>query len=210
MPAAEATRPEHVFKVLVTGPPRAGTTSLIRSVSQTPVVRTDVDRTSPGRDAGRTTVAMDFGTYAISGDGFDADDQGTRLLLFGTPGDPRRTFMTDVVTPGVDAVVFVVDALADDTHREAGRAMRSLLRVLRVPLVVAVNRCADVHRAGSIARTLGALVNDPAVPCTATDPESAREVVVEALIAVLDRLEQWGRPVPCPIDRTRRRLADAS
>jgi small GTP-binding protein len=178
---------EHVFKLLVTGPFAAGKTSLIQSISQTSVVDTDVATT--GDEAAvkaRTTVAMDFGTYAISGG-------DVRLLLFGTPGQRRFWFMTDVLKAEVDGVVYVVDADAEHTHREAGDAMRTLLRDLRVPLVVAVNRCDDHDAAVLIARHLGALASEAVVPCQLIDPESGRSVVIEALLAVLDRLERDNR-----------------
>ena len=57
------------FKILVTGPFAAGKTSLIQSVSQTPVVTTDVDTSGDESDVkSRTTVAMDFGTYWLKDD----------------------------------------------------------------------------------------------------------------------------------------------
>lgn len=178
---------EHVFKLLVTGPFAAGKTSLIQSVSQTPVVDTDVRTT--GDEAAvkaRTTVAMDFGTYAIEGG-------DVRLHLFGTPGQRRFWFMTDVLKAEVDAVVYVVDADAEPTHHDAGEAMRALLRDLRVPLVVAVNRCDDHDTAQLIARQLGALASEAVVPCQLIDPDSGRAVVIEALLTVLDRLEREQR-----------------
>ncbi|MEO6570436.1 MAG: ATP/GTP-binding protein [Ilumatobacteraceae bacterium] len=180
------TRTEHVFKLLVTGPFAAGKTSLIQSVSQTPVVETDVDTT--GRESlvkARTTVAMDFGTYVL-------DDGDVRLLLFGTPGQERFWFMTDILKADVDAVIYVIDATAEHTHTEASLAMRSLLRDLRVPLVVAVNRCDDTDAAILVARRLGALVSEAAVPCQLIDEASGREVVIQALLAVLDRLDHVG------------------
>ena len=77
------------FKILVTGPFAAGKTSLIQSVSQTAVVSTDVDTSGEESDVkAHTTVAMDFGTYSL-------DDDDVRLLLFGTPGQPRFRFMTE-------------------------------------------------------------------------------------------------------------------
>ncbi len=120
---------EHVFKLLVTGPFAAGKTSLIQAVSQTPVVDTDVS-TSGDESAikARTTVAMDFGTYRVdneSDDGSDGDP--VRLLLFGTPGQRRFWFMTDILKGDVDAVIYVIDADAEHTHHEAGEAMRSLI-----------------------------------------------------------------------------------
>lgn len=180
-------RDEHVFKLLVTGPFAAGKTSLIQSVSQTPVVATDV--ATSGAEAGvkaRTTVAMDFGTYAI-------EDDAVRLLLFGTPGQRRFWFMTDIMKGEVDAVVYVVDAEAEHTHAEAGAAMRELLRDLRVPLVVAVNRCDDQETAALLARGLGSLASESVVPCQLIEHESGRAVVIEALLSVLDRLEREHR-----------------
>ena len=186
---------EHVFKILVTGPFAAGKTSLIQAVSQTPVVETDVDTSGDEAEVkARTTVAMDFGTYSI-------DDGGVRLLLFGTPGQRRFWFMTDILKGDVDAVIYVIDADADHTHGEAGDAMRTLLRDLRVPLVVAVNRCDDPQTATLLARQLGTLASEMAVPCQLIQHESGREVVVEALLAVLDRLERQGADMRDPVGR---------
>ena len=195
-------RPEHVFKLLVTGPFAAGKTSLIQAVSQTPVVETDVITT--GREAAvkqRTTVAMDFGTYAI-------DEGDVRLLMFGTPGQRRFHFMTDIMKGDVDAVVYVIDADAIETHAEAGEAMRSLLRDLRVPLVVAVNRCDDRDEATLVARQLGALASEAVVPCQLIHHESGREVVIEALLAVLDRMDRGDADVRAPVERVMAMVGD--
>jgi hypothetical protein len=179
-----SARVEHVFKLLVTGPFAAGKTTLIQAISQTPVVDTDVVTTGEESEVkSRTTVAMDFGTYVVEGG-------DVRLLMFGTPGQPRFWFMTDILKGQVDAVIYVVDAEATHTHVEAGAAMRALLRDLRVPLVVAVNRLDDPERARVIARQLGALASECVLACQLIEPASGREVVVEALIAVLDRLER--------------------
>ena len=179
-----SARVEHVFKLLVTGPFAAGKTTLIQSISQTPVVDTDVVTTGEESEVkSRTTVAMDFGTYVVEGG-------DVRLLMFGTPGQPRFWFMTDILKGQVDAVIYVVDAEATHTHAEAGAAMRALLRDLRVPLVVAVNRLDDPERASVIARQLGALASECVLACQLIEPASGREVVIEALLAVLDRLER--------------------
>ena len=188
-------RAEHVFKLLVTGPFAAGKTSLIQAVSQTPVVETDVD--TSGVEASvkeRTTIAMDFGTYAL-------DDGDVRLLMFGTPGQRRFWFMTDIMKGDVDAVIYVVDADAEHTHADAGDAMRTLLKDLRVPLVVAVNRCDDREQATLVARRLGALASEAVVPCQLIHHESGREVVIEALLGVLDRMEREDDEFLDPIDR---------
>lgn len=181
---------DQVFKILVTGPFGAGKTSLIQAVSQSPVVSTDV-ATSGGESAVKalTTVALDFGTFRIAGDGPDEPAEGVQLLLFGTPGQERFWFMTDVLKGEVDVVAFVVDAEAVHTHTEAGAAMRALLKDLRVPLVVAVNRCDEDEHATTLARSLGALSCEPVIPCQLIDPESGRDVVIEALLTLLESME---------------------
>ena len=186
---APASSGVHVFKILVTGPFAAGKTSLIQSVSQTPVVCTDV-LTSADEAAVKamTTVAMDFGTYTVA-------EGDIRLLLFGTPGQPRFWFMTDVLKGDVDVVVYVIDAEAEHTHAEAGQAMRALLKDLRVPLLVAVNRCDDTRRAEVLARSLGTLAAERAVPCQLIDPQSGRDVIVETLETLLEAIERVGSTV---------------
>lgn len=174
---------DHVFKILVTGPFAAGKTSLIRSVSQTTVVSTDVSTSGEESDVkDATTVAMDFGTYTV-------DEGDVRLLIFGTPGQARFRFMTDILKGDVDIVTFVVDAEAPQTHPSAGVELRSLLADLRVPAVLAVNRCDDADQAKRIARTLGASNVTQIVPCQLVDSDSGRDVVVEILMTLLDQME---------------------
>ena len=203
-------RADHVVKLLVTGPFAAGKTTLISAISQTPVVDTDVATT--GDEAAvkdRTTVAMDYGTYRV-----DDDEGRVDLLLFGTPGQPRFAFMTDVMKGDVDAVISVVDATHDRQHADAGLAMRSLLHDLHAPLVVAVNRCDDPHQAAVVARHLGALASEAVVPCQLIHPASSQEVVIAALIAALERLDRpgtprWRPPLQRVIDSFARRQAAA-
>ena len=172
------------FKILVTGPFAAGKTSLIQSVSQTQVVSTDVVTSGDESDVkASTTVAMDFGTYAI-----ESDD--VRLLLFGTPGQPRFRFMTNILKGDVDVVAFVIDAEATHTHASAGVELRSLLSDLRVPAVVAVNRCDNHEIARRLARSLGALDSESVVACQLNDADSGRDVVVEILITLLTHIEK--------------------
>lgn len=174
---------EHVFKILVTGPFAAGKTSLIQSVSQTTVVSTEVDTSGDESDVKpNTTVAMDFGTYAM-------DDGAIRLLLFGTPGQPRFRFMTNILKGDVDVVAFVVDAEAKGTHAAAGVELRSLLSDLEVPAVVAVNRCDDPGVAAKVARRLGARNGERIVPCQLVDPDSGVDVVIEILTTLLESMD---------------------
>ena len=79
--------------------------------------------------------------------------------------------------------------------------MRALLADIRVPVVVAVNRCDDPVAAAVLGRQLGALASEASVPCQLIETASAREVAIEALLAVLDRMERDRSAVHDPIER---------
>ncbi|MCU1394691.1 MAG: hypothetical protein JWM34_3119 [Ilumatobacteraceae bacterium] len=182
---ADIAVPEHTFKILVTGPFAAGKTSLIQAISQSPVVSTEVH--TSGEEAAvkaNTTVAMDFGTFALAP--LTEGDEVVHLLMFGTPGQERFRFMTDILKADVDIVTFVVDGLAPETFAEARSMLTLVMRDLRVPLVIAVNRCDERSAARAVADELGAATDVPAIPCQLIDPESGREVVAEVLVALLE------------------------
>ena len=189
MLGAQSSNDEQTFKILVTGPFAAGKTSLIQSISQSPVVTTEV--ATSGEEAvikAKTTVAMDFGTFSLSP--VDNDDELVHLLLFGTPGQERFRFMTDVLKADVDVVTFVVDARAPASFQEARGMLDLVMSDLKVPLVVAVNRCEDREQARRVAEYLGAASDVPAIPCQLIDPESGREVVAEVLVALMQSAER--------------------
>ena len=86
----------------------------------------------------------------------------------------------------------MIDAEARQTHAAAGVELRSLLSDLRVPAVIAVNRCDDQDVANRIARSLGALAGEAVVPCQLVDPDSGRDVIIEVLLTLLDSMEHEG------------------
>ena len=180
---------EQTFKILVTGPFAAGKTSLIQAISQSPVVTTEV--ATSGEEAAvkaNTTVAMDFGTYALPR--IDETDGMVNLLMFGTPGQERFRFMTDILKADVDVVTFVIDARAPASFQEARGMLTLVMSDLKVPLVIAVNRCDDTVQARHIADYLGAASDVPAIPCQLIDPESGRDVVAEVLVALLQSADR--------------------
>jgi signal recognition particle receptor subunit beta len=163
----------HVVKLLVTGPMGAGSTELIAANSQSPVVAQD--------GAG----GIDLGVFRI-----DDADGSVELLLFGTPGEPEMSFVTDMLKDDVDAVIYVVDGTDESSRVTAAEGLRAVYHGLRAPLVIAVNECVEITRAHRVAAALDAPPAAFVTPCRIADPQSARDVVAGALDAAATRLER--------------------
>lgn len=87
------------MKILFAGPPGAGKSTAIRSISDFPPVSTEV----PSSDERRmTTVALDFGEIDVG-----AEDP---IRLYGIPGQERFDFLWPLVSDGAVGAMFLVDA----------------------------------------------------------------------------------------------------
>ena len=123
-----------VYKVVITGPVGAGKTSFIRSLSEIPVVDTDVKSTIDiGKDM--TTVAMDYGLVHLGED---------EIHLFGTPGQDRFSFMWDILSEGAIGFILLVDATNPSTFPLARRILDYVLSRFSIPYMVGVTK-SDIH-----------------------------------------------------------------
>lgn len=174
-------------KMVITGPFCAGKTQLIRSISEIDVVSTESKITNPAeRVKPETTVAMDFGRITI--------DDDLVLYLFGTPGQRRFDFMWEILSEGMLGFVVVVDSARPETFREARYILQVFRSYASTPYVVAANK-QDMPDAWSPEDLRIALKVDPDVkilPCVATDKEQVKQVVLELLYSILERMDQDG------------------
>lgn len=92
----------HTCKFLFIGTPGAGKTTAIAAVSDTPPICTDVPSSEEQRN---TTVALDFGEVGL--------EDGTRLGVYGVPGQARFDFLWPVLAPGTLGVALLLDARED-------------------------------------------------------------------------------------------------
>ncbi|MCX7546124.1 GTP-binding protein [Marinicella gelatinilytica] len=94
-------------KIVIAGPVGSGKTTAVNTMSDIPVVGTEVkasDETKLLKE--NTTVAMDYGTVALGGK--------QKLHIYGTPGQKRFDFMWDMLGENCIGVVLLVDASAKD------------------------------------------------------------------------------------------------
>ena len=89
-------------KIIFAGPVGAGKTTAIGAISETPPVGTDVACTDDTIALKQTTtVAMDYSYITLQ--------DGTRIHLYGTPGQDRFDFMWQILTQGGIGLVLLIN-----------------------------------------------------------------------------------------------------
>ena len=174
------------LRLVVTGPYGAGKTTLISSISDTPVLATEQSVTAPdGGPKRSTTVAMDFGRLRI--------DDELVLHLYGTPGQRRFDFMWRILADGMLGFVVVVDAGDAPRLAEARQMLRYFGEDPHIPAVVAVNKgTREPAELDRVAADLAVPERVGVVACDARDRESVKGTLVALLDAVLQRLPPSG------------------
>ncbi|VAW49341.1 hypothetical protein MNBD_GAMMA03-1836 [hydrothermal vent metagenome] len=90
------------FKIIFSGPAGAGKTTAITSISDIETIQTEESSTDAiKQQKSSTTVALDYGAI-ILGD-------GTRIHLYGTPGQKRFDFMWDILSTGGIGLLLLID-----------------------------------------------------------------------------------------------------
>ncbi|MDN5923877.1 MAG: ATP/GTP-binding protein [Xanthomonadales bacterium] len=122
------------YKLVFTGPMGAGKTTAIRTASVIQVVATEVlnnDREQCDKDT--TTVAMDYGEVMLSG--------GSKLRLYGTPGQARFAYMWSILARGAVGVIVLLDGSRADALKDLEQYVTHFVEVVgQDRLVVAVGR----------------------------------------------------------------------
>jgi len=170
------------LKIVITGAYSAGKSNFIRTISDIEVVATEYQVSDPEERLQKheTTVALDFGTIAIS--------EEVTLYLFGTPGQERFDFMWEVLSLGCIGYIVVVDSCRPAHFLEAQRLIARFAEITDAPFVVAANKQDDPAAlpVAYMRKRLQLPYEVPVLPCVATDKESVKQV----LLALLARIEQ--------------------
>jgi signal recognition particle receptor subunit beta len=103
------------IKIVFTGSMGAGKTTAIASISEIPVINTDVTTTdlSASQRKEKTTVAMDYGELTLA--------DGQKLRLYGTPGQQRFDYMWKILTKGALGIIILIDNAGADPIGDLAR-----------------------------------------------------------------------------------------
>lgn len=170
------------LKIVITGAYSAGKTNFIRTLSDIDIVSTEYEVTNPEERLlkSETTVALDFGTIAITED--------IVLYVFGTPGQERFDFMWEHLSIGCIGYVVMVDSCRPAHFAETLRLLARFSEITDAPFVVAANKQDDPSALplSYVRKRLQLPYDIPLLPCVATDLESVKSVV----LALLAHIEQ--------------------
>lgn len=175
-------------KIIFAGPVGAGKTTAIGTISDLPVVDAEKDATDDVVSRKRrTTIAMDYGVLNLA--------DGTKVHLYGAPGQARFDFMWDILTIGGFGLVLMLDQARPDPVADMERflaAFEGFIERTGGTLVVGITRM-DLVAGGSIdpvrSRLNGMGLNVPVFEVDARE----REDVKRLLLALLCQIDPMAR-----------------
>jgi signal recognition particle receptor subunit beta len=170
-------------KIIVTGPDGAGTTTLIRSVSEIAVLTTERRvGAAPVRGRQEGTIALDFGRVTINRD--------LVLYLFGTPGEDPASLALGPLAEGPIGLIVTVDASSPASVEGAVGIVEFLDGNSDIPYVVAANRLprGDENGLADMRSALHVPEGVPIVACEVTERESVKRVVLALIDHILDTM----------------------
>jgi signal recognition particle receptor subunit beta len=89
-------------KIIFSGTVGAGKSTAINALSDIPTVSTEaVASDDTARLKRTTTVAMDYGVLNLPG--------GEKVMLYGTPGQERFSFMWDILSEGGIGLILLIN-----------------------------------------------------------------------------------------------------
>lgn len=168
----------HDAKIIFTGPVGAGKTTAIASISDIAAVTTDAKASDMTLNRkGYTTVALDYGALEL--------DDGTKVHLYGTPGQERFDFMWDIICKGGLGLVLLLDNTRPNPVKDLQffvEAFQSLLKT--APLVIGVTKM-DISPTPDIETYAGILGTlDLSVPLFEVDAR-CRDDIKQLIMALL-------------------------
>lgn len=167
------------MKIVFVGPPGAGKSTAIRSLSDLPPVSTEV----PASDESRlTTVALDFGEMALEG--------GDILRLYGVPGQGRFEFIWPMISEGAIGALFFLDARHPAPLHELDGYLESFADTLRTTTSLLVVTHVDQATHDYSTQRFAKHVRDRGhvMPVVEIDPRQRRDVLY-ALNLLLEMLD---------------------
>lgn len=169
------------YKIIITGEMGAGKTTAITTLSDTPLVSTEVKNNDIENTKQSTTVGMDYGSIQIN--------PHIRLLLFGTPGQKRFSFMWDILCRGSLGTIILVKADSPSLYDTLKYFIDFFYKHGSSNIIVGVSHCFEqnavpVHIIQNYIQQNCIVKNLPVIPCDPRNKESML-LVLKSLVALI-------------------------
>lgn len=121
------------LKIVFSGAMGSGKTQAIVSLSDIPVVSTEVQNTDlESHTKAFTTVGMDYGELILEG--------GINIGLYGTPGQERFSFMWPILVQGALGVVILVDHSAANPLQDMAYYLETFDKIYKGRIIIGVSQ----------------------------------------------------------------------
>jgi uncharacterized protein len=171
------------MKLIIVGNVGSGKTTSIRTISEIPMIGTEVKATE--HDATRrkstTTVSMEYGLLNI---------QDTKLHIYGSPGQKRFDFVTSTLCKNTSGMVIMIDnghqnPLEEldyflDFHKDYLEKKPAIIAVTHIDDINARTNLIDYHH---FARKKGFAC--PVMPLDAREKDQVINVIMKLLVRIL-------------------------
>ncbi len=171
------------IKLVFTGSSGAGKTTAIATISEIPVINTDVHTSdlTLSKQKEKTTVAMDYGELTL--------EDGQKLRLYGTPGQQRFDYMWKILIKGALGLIILVDNAGSDPLGDLARYLDNFREFIReTGAVIGVTRM-DIASEPPLQSYYDYLQQQgfqlPILPIDARSHDSVA-MLIHALIALLE------------------------
>jgi signal recognition particle receptor subunit beta len=172
-------------KIIFAGPVGSGKTTSISSVSDIMVVGTEAKASDEvALRKTNTTVAMDYGVLNL--------EDGTKVHLYGTPGQDRFNFMWEILSEGAMGLVILIDSLRPDPIGDLEtyvNAFRKSISSCGEALVIGVTRTEASPQTGLLdrihERLMSLKLNVPIFEVDGRQREDVKQMLL-ALLAMID------------------------
>lgn len=168
------------YKIVFGGTMGAGKSAAIKALSDTQVVSTEaVNTDTQAHQKSLTTVGIDYGEISL--------EDGTKIGLYGTPGQDRFDFMWSIVCKGAIGIVVLIDHSSPNRIKDLEFYIKAF-EDLGTNIVVGITHLDLEHDQKLKIYRDWMQVNQKQLPLFAVDARQKDDVLlmIEALIAKLE------------------------